>query len=108
MRRPRKSLTWLEKMMTAIPLVNPVTRGLGTNLMTEPSRASPMASRISPAMNVAACNPAMPYCAVTPASTAMNAPVGPEICTRVPPSNEVARPANRARSGKASRTAKER
>ena len=31
-----------------------------------------------------------------PASTAMNAPVGPEICTRVPPSSEVASPATMA------------
>ena len=48
---------------------------------------------MQPAITVAACNPAMPYCAVMPASTAMNAPVGPEICTRVPPAIEVTRPA---------------
>ena len=61
MLRPRKSLTWLEKMMTAIPLVNPVTRGLGTNLITEPSRASPIASSITPASRVAAVSPSSPY-----------------------------------------------
>jgi hypothetical protein len=27
MRRPRKSFTWLERMMTAMPLVNPTTTG---------------------------------------------------------------------------------
>lgn len=31
----------------------------------------------------------MPCCAVMIESTAMNAPVGPEICTRVPPKSEV-------------------
>ena len=53
----------------------------------------PIASRMTPAMSVATCRPPIPYCAVMPASTAMNAPVGPEIWTRVPPSSEVARPA---------------
>ena len=38
----------------------------------------------------------MPYCAVMPASTAMKAPVGPEICTRVPPNIDVTRPATMA------------
>jgi hypothetical protein len=47
-------------------------------------------------MKVAACNPAMPYCAVMPASTATKAPVGPEICTLEPPNNEVATPATMA------------
>ncbi len=55
-----------------------------------------MTSNIAPAINVAACRPAMPYCAVMPASTAMKAPVGPETCTRVPPRTEVARPATMA------------
>ena len=33
MRRPRKSFIWLEKMITAIPLVNPTTTGCGMNLI---------------------------------------------------------------------------
>ena len=94
--RPKKSFHWPIKMMTAMPDVKPTITGLGMNLMTLPSRASPMTSRMTPAMSVAACRPAMPYCAVMPASTAMKAPVGPEICTRVPPSTEVARPATMA------------
>jgi hypothetical protein len=80
-------------MITAMPAVKPAMTGFGMNRTTLPSRASPMTSSMQPAMSVANCSPAMPYCAVTPARTAMNAPVGPEICTRVPPSSEVARPA---------------
>ena len=33
MRSPRRSLTWLEKMMTAMPLVKPMTTGCGMNLI---------------------------------------------------------------------------
>ena len=66
------------------------------NLMTPPSCATPIASRMTPAMSVATCRPSMPYCAVMPASTATNAPVGPEIWTRVPPSTVVASPATMA------------
>ncbi len=76
-----------------MPVVKPTITGFGMNLMTLPSFARPMIRRITPAISVAICRPAMPYCAVIPASTAMNAPVGPEICTRVPPSRVVARPA---------------
>ncbi len=52
-----------------------------------------MSTRIAPAMIVATCSPAIPYLAVTPDRTAMNAPVGPAICTRVPPSSDTQRPA---------------
>src|SRR5262245_35501788 len=80
-------------MITAMPEVKPTITGFGMNLMTPPSCATPIASRMHPAMSVATCRPSMPYCAVIPASTAMKAPVGPEICTRVPPRSEVASPA---------------
>jgi hypothetical protein len=36
MRRPSRSLIWLEKMISAMPLVNPVTTGCGMNLMALP------------------------------------------------------------------------
>ncbi len=36
--RPRKSATWVEAMVTAIPQVNPVVTGWGTYLISEPSR----------------------------------------------------------------------
>ena len=38
-----------------------LTSGVGTNLMTEPSFANPIASRMTPAMNVATVRPWMPY-----------------------------------------------
>ena len=41
MRSPSRSFTWPEKMITAIPLVKPVTTGKGMNLIAAPSRASP-------------------------------------------------------------------
>ncbi len=80
-------------MMTAMPEVKPTITGFGMKRMTLPSCRKPIASSITPAISVAACSPAMPYCAVMPASTTMKAPVGPEICTRVPPRTEVASPA---------------
>ena len=79
-------------MITAMPDVKPTITGFGMNRMTLPSRATPIASSITPAISVATCRPAMPYCAVMPASTTMKAPVGPEICTRVPPRSEVDEP----------------
>ena len=33
---PSRSRIWVEKMMTAMPLVNPSTIGYGMNLMTPP------------------------------------------------------------------------
>ena len=75
--------------MTAMPAVKPTMTGSGMYLITAPRRAKPNTSRITPAISVAICKPAMPCCAVMIASTAMKAPVGPEICTRVPPNMEV-------------------
>ena len=64
--------------------------------MTVPSLAKPNTIKIAPAIKVAICKPAMPCCAVMIDSTAMNAPVGPDICTRVPPKIAVKRPATMA------------
>ena len=47
-RRPRRSLIWLEKMITAMPAVNPVMTGYGMNLIAPPSRARPSTMRITP------------------------------------------------------------
>ena len=38
---PSASLTWPEKIRTAMPLVNPTTTGCGTNFATAPSRSQP-------------------------------------------------------------------
>jgi hypothetical protein len=68
-----------------MPPVNPTITGAGMKRMTTPILATPMSTRMTPAMSVAASRPAMPYFAVTPARIATNAPVGPAICTRLPP-----------------------
>ena len=57
----RAVLDLLEKMITAMPVVKPVTTGYGMNLIAAPSRASPKAMRISPAMIVATSRPSTPY-----------------------------------------------
>ena len=62
------------------------------NLITPPIRAKPINSNITPAINVATCKPAIPYLAVMPARMAMNAPVGPAICNRLPPKTEIKPP----------------
>ena len=69
------------------------SRILGMNLITAPNRAAPKATKMIPAMKVAICKPAMPCCAVIIESTAINAPVGPAICNRVPPKSDVKRQA---------------
>lgn len=76
-----------------MPAVKPVMTGSGMNLMIVPIRVSPSASSISPAMNVATCRPSMPYRAVIPDRITTNAPVGPAICSRLPPNAETSRPA---------------
>ena len=62
MRRPSTSFTWLEKMMTAMPLVNPMTTGCGMNLIAAAElRAAPSTMRSTPAMSVATVRPSTPY-----------------------------------------------
>ena len=65
-RSPNRSFTWLVKMISAIPLVNPVTTGCGTNLIALPSLVTPSTIRINPAISVAACKPASPCVWTTP------------------------------------------
>ena len=59
-RSPRKSLTSPEKMIRAMPLVNPMVTGYGMNLMAPPSRARPKPARMTPASRVAAARPSTP------------------------------------------------
>ena len=56
--------------------------------MTSPSLAIDIKTKIIPAMIVAICRPAKPYCIKMPLSKTINAPVGPAICTREPPKIE--------------------
>ena len=60
-RRPSRSLTCDEKMMTAIPLVKPVTTGYGMNLIAPPKRARPNTISMTPAMIVTIVRPSRPY-----------------------------------------------
>ena len=91
--RPKKSFHWPTQMMTPMPAVKPTITGSGMNLMTTPSRATPSKARMTPAIRVAICRPSTPYLAVMPARITMKAPVGPAICTRLPPNTETSRPA---------------
>src|SRR6185369_626581 len=85
---PKKSCHSLVQMITAMPAVNPAITGSGMNLMMAPRRAIPSSSRITPASRVAICRPSTPYRAVMPARMTTKAPVGPAICTRLPPNSE--------------------
>jgi hypothetical protein len=49
-----------EKMMTAIPLVNPVTTGYGMNLIAAPKRARPKTMSSRPARTVQIVRPSTP------------------------------------------------
>ena len=73
------------------------------NLIALPNLASPIATRITPAMSVATVSPSMPYFCTMPYTITTNAPVGPPICTREPPNAEMMKPAtmavHRPRSG---------
>jgi len=55
--RPNRSRIWLEKMMTAMPAVKPVTTGSGMYLIQVPRRARPATTSIAEAMNVASTSP---------------------------------------------------
>jgi hypothetical protein len=83
-------------MMSAMPLVNPIVTGYGMNLIAPPSRNKPKATRMKPAMRVATTSPSTPCCWTIPDTITTNAPVGPPICTREPPSSEMRKPATMA------------
>ena len=90
---PKKSLICPITIVTAIPLVNPVTIVYGINLINPPSLKTPIRIKITPARIVAATRPAIPFCATIPATIVANAAVGPDICTRLPPSIAITNPA---------------
>src|SRR5699024_6538639 len=58
-----------------------------------PSRAMPNRMRMTPAMRVAICRPSTPCWATIPDRITIKAPVGPAICTRLPPNTETTSPA---------------
>jgi hypothetical protein len=58
--RPRRSLTCVEKMRTAIPDVKPVMSVWGTYSISEPRRRTPITIRKNPAMIVESIRPSRP------------------------------------------------
>ena len=60
MSRPSRSFTWDIAITIAMPLVNPMTIGTGTNRTSWPRRNAPIAIRITPASIVAISRFAMP------------------------------------------------
>ena len=93
---PKKSFSWPMTMVTAIPAVKPVVMVYGTKRMMVPSLSKPIATSSTPAISVAATRPSMPSVATMPATMVANAAVGPEICTREPPSSAIKKPATMA------------
>ena len=94
--KPKKSFIWVEKIVSAIPLVNPTTIGYGMNLKMTPILKTPMMIRIMPAIIVAIVRPDIPYWPTMPATNTMKAPVGPPMRKRVPPRREMRKPATMA------------
>ena len=89
---PNRSFICVEKIVRAMPAVKPMIMGYGMNLITTPSLKMPSSSRMMPAITVATARPSMPNWPIMPATMTMNAPVGPPICTLLPPSRETIKP----------------
>ena len=54
---PNRSLSWLDAMMIAMPMVKPLTTASGTKAIRLPARSSPASTRIAPAISVASTSP---------------------------------------------------
>ena len=92
MARPRKSLICVAAMSSAMPLVNPITTGLGMNFTARPNPVTARNTRMAPAIMVTINNPDMPCVAMMPATITTNAPVGPLIWMLEPPSSDTRNP----------------
>ena len=93
---PKKSLTWVLAMSTAIPLVKPSTTGRGMNFTADPMPVAPSTTSSTPAIMVHMNRPSRPCTATMPATTTTNAPVGPPICVFDPPKSEIRNPVTTA------------
>src|SRR5258708_4862283 len=76
---PKKSLSCLLAIITAMPLVKPTTTGRGMNFTAVPKPVTPRISSRRPAIRVDMSSPSTPYFAMMPNTTTTNAPVGPPI-----------------------------
>ena len=80
-------------MTVPMPAVKPVVTGWGMNWMSRPSRKSPIAMRISPAIAPATRRPLIPKRDTMGARITTNAAVGPVTWKRDPPSKGTIAPA---------------
>ena len=87
----------VEAISTAIPFVNPIVTGRGINFTAIPSPVAPITSSRTPAITVTINSPDSPNFATIPATITTNAPVGPPICVREPPSAEIRNAAHHCR-----------
>ena len=76
---PKKSFICVEKIVKAIPEVNPTIIGYGINFIMSPNFKTPIKISKTPAIQVAIANPLVPYSEIMPAMITINAPVGPPI-----------------------------
>ncbi len=79
-------------MMIAMPLVKPVTTGNGMYRIIVPSLLAPSTNKITPAISAQTASASGPCAMTMGASNGTNAPAGPPICTREPPSAETKKP----------------
>ena len=75
--RPKTSLTWSVAITVAMPVVKPVVTGWGMNCIRRPRRATPIATKSTPAMKPAVSRPLRPYWVTMGARITTNAAVGP-------------------------------
>ena len=64
--------------------------------MMVPRWRRPNITRNIPAINVAIAKPSIPYCWIIPYIIIIKAPVGPPICTLLPPNTDIISPATMA------------
>ena len=60
--------------------------------MTVPNFKAPITTNIIPAITVAMASPSIPKLCIIPYTITMKAPVGPPICTELPPRRETINP----------------
>ena len=91
--RPSSSLTWLAKMITAMPAVKPTVTGIGDELDegAEPEEADGGQHQRPTGRWRGSARPCRAGATVA-ATRTMNAPAGPPIWNRLPPSSETRKP----------------
>ena len=83
---PKKSFICVDAIRMAMPLVKPMVTGRGMNRTAPPSPVKAKTTRMTPAIIVHIKRPGTPKVVTIPATITTNAPVGPAIWHREPPS----------------------